>query len=290
MPDGYCTLNDVRRALRKAELPGDVSQDKDIAIDAIAAQTEWFEKTFSRHWYVSGGITEDNEGLIPTAAKTRDDEHDIPTHGGLVHGSSERDRRLTRKNSDALLEAGPRHDRRRRAARDPKQEIRIATGRPEALKPPVDEDVPAYTRITFARRDIQAVNELHVINEDGGYDDWVASNDYTGGVGTTNRGNDWWVRINNGGRSELYLDVHAMDDDIASFSNAVYVDIDYGHKGLPRTARRGIAFRAAADLVEEAVIEIPNNATIYNIETKAEELREQAKKLLSAYRLNDEGE
>ena len=284
MATGYCTLDDVRRALRTAELPGDISQDKEIAIDAIAAQTEWLEKELDRHWYVSGGITEDDENLIPTDPNTRDDEHDIQTHGGFVHGSSERDRHRTRKNSDALLESGPRYERRRKHYQDPKREIRIAFGRPEALEPPVDDTIPAYTRITFDRRDVQALNTLNVVNENGGFDDWVGSNDYDGGVGKQNRGKDYWVHVDNGGVSELYLDVHAMDDDIPSFSNAVYVNIDYGHEGLPRTVRRAVAFRAASDFVEEAAIQIPNNSEVYGVESLAEQFERKAEELLEVYR------
>jgi hypothetical protein len=283
MPTGYCTVDDVRRALREADLPGDAQQDKDILIDAITAQTEWFEKTFKRHWYVSGGVQEDDEGLIPSDPKTRNDEHDIPTHGGFVHGSSEVERFRYSANSDELLESGPRHERRRRHHREAKRSIRLAFGDAAALEPPVDDSVPAYTRITFDRRDVEALNELHVVNANGGYDDWVDDSAYTGGVGNSHRGEDFWVRINNGGVSELYLDVHAMDDDIPSFSNAVYPALEYGRDDLPRTARRGIAFRAAADLTQEASIQIPDNARLRSADSLAEEFRDKADELLSVY-------
>jgi len=280
---GYCTLEDVRRALRKADLPGDVGQDEQIAVDAITAETEPLEKSLSRHWYEPGGISEATAVEIPTAPKTRDDEHDIPRHGALVHGASERDRHRSRENSDALLESDPRYVRRRRDhRRDVKREIRIATGE---YHDGYHDDRPAYTRITLDRRDVEAVNELHVIGEDGTYTDWVASDKYDGGVGKANRGEDYWVRINNGGVSELYIDVHALDDDIASLSNAVYVDIDYGHEGIPRSVRRAVALRAGAELAEDAVIEIPSNTTLYNVETKADEMREKADTLLEEYEL-----
>jgi len=267
--NGYCTLEDVRRALRSAELPGDVSQDKDIAIDAIVAQTRTLEKELSRHYYEPNGINEDNEGLIPTSVNTRDDEHDIPTQGGYVVGAYDGTDNAWTPASGTVFES--------RQDPDPKEQIRRATdGNLD------DDTVPTYTRIRLARRDVDAVNTLNVLNADGGYDDWVASSDYDGGVGTQHRGEDYWVRINNGGVSELYIDIHALDDDITGFSNAVYVDIDFGRSGIPRNVRRAVAFRAGADLVEEAVIEIPQNATLYNIDTKAEEMREQANRLLEA--------
>ncbi|QLG47897.1 hypothetical protein [Natrinema halophilum] len=283
MPTGYCTLEDVRRALQKSQLPGDLSQDKQIAVDAITSQSRWLERTYKRHWYAATGdpiLDEATEIDIPTEPRTRDDEHDISTHGAMVHGASERDRHRFRKNSDALLEAGPRYDRCRRDRREPKQEIRIAIGEPEALESPVDEDVPAYTRIRLDRKDVESINELHVINADGGYDDWVAESDYDGGAGLSHRGEDYWGRVNNDGISELYLNVHAMDDDIASLSKAVYVDWDYGTEGISRTVRRAVALFAGAEFTEELSAQVPENAKLYNAETKADEMRDRARKLL----------
>ncbi|QLH78677.1 hypothetical protein HZS55_15885 [Halosimplex rubrum] len=280
MPTGYCTLGDLRRALREAELPGDIGQDEQLAVDAIVAETEPLVKSLKRHWFEPGGIDEATAIDIPTGPKTRDDEHDIPRHGAQVHGASEEERYRYRENSDALLESDPRHDRHRREERsDPKREIRISIGEYDDYR----DDIPAYTRIRFDRRDVDAVNELHVIGADGSYTDWVDSSDYDGGVGKTHRGEDYWVRINNGGWSELYLDVHAMDDDLASLSNAVYVDLDYGHEGIPRNVRRAVALRAGAEFAEEAAIQIPENATVYNVETKADRMREKADELLEVY-------
>jgi len=280
---GYCTLEDVRRALRKAGLPGDVAQDERIAVDAILAETEPLERSLSRHFYEPGGIDEATVVTVATEPKTRDDEHDLPTHAGLVHGASERDRYRYRENSDALLESDPRSDRRRKSRREPKRELRIAIGDAEALEPPIDETRPAYTRIRLERHYVDAINKLLVIGPDGAYTDWVAEADYDGGVGLEHRGSEYWVRINSGGVSELYLDVHAMADDLNSLSNAVYVDFDHGHSGIPRAVRRAVALRAGAELVEESVVEIPDNATIYGIETKAEEMREKADTLLEEY-------
>ncbi|AGN33843.1 hypothetical protein HALG_00055, partial [Halorubrum virus CGphi46] len=36
-------------------------------------------------------------------------------------------------------------------------------------------------------------------------------------------------------------------------------------------------------LAEDAVIEIPSNTTLYNVETKAEEMRSEATRLLEEY-------
>lgn len=278
MATGYCTLEDLRRALQKADLPGDLSRDNQIAVDAISSQSIWLERTYKRHWYEPDGIDDAEEIDIPQSPKTRDDEYDIPRHGGLVHGESERERYRFRENSDALLESDPRHDRRRRELRrDPKREIRIATG--EYLDG-FEENLPAYTRIRLDRKDVDTLNSLHVIGDDGRYTDWVDDSEYDGGAGLMHRGEDFWARTNNDGISELYIDVHSLDDDIASLSNAVYLDFDYGSEGIPRNVRRAVACFAAAEFAEEATIQIPENATIYNVETLSEKLQTKAEKLL----------
>lgn len=278
MPTGYCTVEDVRRVMQEAEFSGALgSENNQIVVDAIASFTTPLEKAAKRHWYAEGPVDGDDHDLIPTGPKTRDDEHDIPTRGGFVHGASERRRRRTRKNSDALLEAGPNHRYRRKHDRRPKREIRLAFGELH------DKSAPAYTRITFERKDVEAVNELHVVNGDGAFDEWTAG-DYEGGVGNEHRGDDWWVRVNNRGVTELYLDVHAMDDDPASLANAVYVDLDYGHAGLPQNVRRGVALLTASELVldDELVTAIPDNGQLINVETKAERWgRQGAQKLES---------
>jgi hypothetical protein len=241
---GYCTLEDLRRALREAELPGDLSQDTQIAVDAITAQTEPLEKSLKRHWYEPTGIDEATEITIPTGPQSRDDEEDIPTGGAFV----------------------------------------------------VDDDGPEpktwhqdYTRIRLARRDATAITKLLVADGDG-YTDWVASTDYSGGTWPDALGENYYLRINNGGWSDLYLDttnllVDGEDEEyvLDSFSNAVYVEFDYGHEGIPKAVRRAVAFRAASDFVEEASIEIPQNATLYNVESLAEEYERKADELLEEY-------
>jgi len=244
---GYCTLDDVRRALRKAGLPGDVQQDERIAVDAITAETEPLEKSLKRHWYASTGddiLGEATAIDIPTAPKTRDDEHDIPTGAAQIVGEP-----ATPKTSQG-----------------------------------------DYAKLELARRDADAVGALHVRTSDGTYEDWVASDDYTEGSWPPS-GEDYYLRVNNGGWSRLYLDttnflVEGEDDEyvLDSWANAVYLKFDYGHEGIPRNVRRAVALRAGAELVEEAVVQIPENATVYNVETKADEMRSKADDLLEVYR------
>jgi len=96
MVTGYCTVDDVRRALRKAKLPGDAVQDREIALDAITGTTEWLRKSLDAHFYVAGGISEDSDDLVPTDVRSRGPEqHDIPSTPHPQHStlfSSRRDR------------------------------------------------------------------------------------------------------------------------------------------------------------------------------------------------------
>lgn len=239
---GYCTLDDLRRALREAGLPGDAEQDPQIAVDAITAETEPLQRSLKRHFYEPTGIDEASEVTIPTEPKTRDDEESIPTGGVSLSG--------------------------------------------EPTTPKTWQG--SYTRIQLGRNYAKQINKLLVQGADGSYTDWVTSDEYSGGQWPDAIGEDYFLRVNNGGVSQLYIDSqNFLDEDgepiVDSFANVVYVDFDYGHEGIPQAVRRAVALRAGAELVEEAVIEIPQNATVYNIETKAEKMREKADELLAEY-------
>jgi len=266
MVEGYCTVDDVRRVFQDPNFSGTLAESNNqLVVDQIAAISSTVEKATKRHWY-GGGIDEDSQNVIPSGTKSRDDEYGLPRQGGQVHGASERRRLQYRKNSDALLESDPRSERRRRDRRKLKRDIRLAFG---DLR---DDTAPAYTRITLVRRDVSSLDELLVLNESGAYDDWVASDDYDTGVGLSNRGADAWVRLNNGGISELNIDVHALDDDIPSLANAVYAVTTYGIDEVPMRIRRGVAHLVAADLVlnDEFVTAIPDDGQLTSLETKAQ--------------------
>ena len=248
MPTGYCTLEDVRRALRQSDLPGDLSQDKQIAVDAVVAQTEELGKNLKRHWYAETGAAILDEATtvdIPTGPKSRDDEESIPTGGAFLAG--------------------------------------------DAPEPKTWQG--SYTRLDLDRRDAESVEELLVRDRDGGYTDWVTDTDYSGGTWPDALGEDYVLRVNNGGYSVLYLDTENFlkedeDDEyyLESFANAVYVTFSFGHSGIPQTFRRAVALRAAAEFTEEASVEIPENETVYGVETKADKMRDRAEELLEVYR------
>lgn len=148
-----------------------------------------------------------------------------------------------------------------------------------------------YTKIRLARRDAESVSQLLVATEDG-YEDWVASDQYDGGSFPAALGDDYYLRVNNGGWSELYLDAdHFLDEDdepiVDSFANAVYVFFEYGHEGLPENVRRAVAMRSAAQLLapdDDAALGIPDNGNLVAQESKVKALERQADELLEVYR------
>lgn len=233
---GYCTHEDVRRALQETDIAFDDAElSGEYVTDAITAQTDWVDETIKRHWYDPDGLEEDTEGLIPSEPRTREDEEDIKTRSAFV----------------------------------------------------VDDDGPepkpshaTYTRIRLARRDVGDIRSLYVLNGDGEYVDWVEDNDIESG-----RFGDYYVQVNNEGWSELYLDIDQLDD-LDSYSRAVYVEYDYGHEGLPKTLRRGIALRAGADLIrdDESAVGIPDSGQLVELDTKADAMESRAEEYLDTYR------
>jgi len=274
-PVGYCTLEDLRRALRAASLPGDISQDQRLAVDAITAETEWMEKTYKRHWYAPTGadILDEASAIdIPTSPKTRDDEEDIPTRAFLTTGTDDRSSYYPPAWVDY----------------DPDDGTEPDYGEMDGLAPKTVQG--NYAAIELARRDGESISALHVRTEDGTFEDWAESTDYSEGSWPPS-GEDYYLRVNNGGQTRLYLDTTNLLKDgednefvLGSFANAVYLEWSYGHEGIPRNVRRAVALRAGAEFAEEATVQIPDNATVYNIETKADQMRSKADELLEVYR------
>lgn len=141
---GYCTVDDVREALRKRELSGDLNTD--LVETTILGQTEWLQETTNRHWYEPTGLDDDSTGLISTDPLTHaNDEQDVPSS----------------------------------AHADPVQ-MQVAAAR--QARYPVRHAGP-YTRVLLGRRDVREVTELLVRTNTGDYTDWVASDEYAEGRG-----------------------------------------------------------------------------------------------------------
>jgi len=273
--EGYCTLEDVRRALQKAALPGDISQDKRLAVDAIAAETEPLEKSLKRHWYAPTGasiLDEADQIDIPTSPKTRDDEEDIPTRAFLTTGTDDR----SSYYPPTWVDYDPTDDE------EPDYEDM------DGLSPKTEQG--DYAALPLARRDAESISALHVRTADGTFEDWAASSDYSEGSWPPS-GEDYYLRVNNGGWSRVYIDTSNLLKEgetdeyvLDSFANAVYIEWSYGHEGIPRNVRRAVALRAGAEFAEELAVQIPDNAKLYNVESKADRMREKADELLEVYR------
>ena len=245
MPTGYCTVEDVRRALQETGFNGALgADDEQLVVNTIAGLQEWLEKTTKRHWYEPTGLDEDTHDIIPSSPKSRDDEYSIPT-GIPVSG--------------------------------------------QAPKPKTSQG--DYAKIDLARRDAKSISKFLVRTEDGSFEDWTST--YTGGTWPDAVGDDYYLRVNNGGWSRLYLDVKNLlvedeDDEyiLESFANAVYLTWEYGHEGIPQTVRRAVAMKAAAQLLapdDEASLQIPENANLQAVESKVSALERQAEELLEVY-------
>ncbi|QLK25414.1 hypothetical protein HYG81_15170 [Natrinema zhouii] len=190
----------------------------------------------------------------------------------------------TRPDEDThgLLPIGPK-------SRDDEEDI--PTGGASIVGEPVTPKTwqGSYTRIELDRRDAESITELLVRTPDG-YEDWVGSSEYSGGTWPDALGDDYYLRINNGGVSQLYLDTeNLLDEDdeplLESYSNAVYVTFDYGHEGIPDTVRKAVAMRACAKLLidDESALGIPDNGQLVNPESKKQAMESAAEELLEVY-------
>jgi len=276
MPTGYCTLEDLRIALQKADLPGDLSQDKQLAVRAITAQTEPLEKEFKRHWYAPTGapiLDEADQIDIPTEPKSRDDEEDIPTRSFLTTSTDDRSSYYPPAWVDY----------------DPHDDTEPDYGDMDGLAPKTVQG--DYAAIPLARRDAESISALHVRTGDGTFEDWAASSDYSEGSWPPAGDVDYYLRVNNGGWSRLYLDTTNLleedeDDEyvLDSFANAVYLEWSYGHEGIPDNVRRAVALRAAAMFVDEAAVQIPDNVRVSSVDALADKFETRADELLEVYK------
>lgn len=142
MPTGYCTVDDVRRALREADLPGDAQQDRDIVIDAITGQTQWLRKATDCHFYVPDGVDEDEDNLVPTEARSRGPEElDVPSTPHPQHSTMFSDRR----------------DRYPHKTHGP------------------------FCRMKVEKHDVSELTTLEVSDLGGEYEDWTTTSDKTEG-------------------------------------------------------------------------------------------------------------
>lgn len=138
---GYCTLEDVRKALQETDLAFDDAElSHEFVKPAILGQTEWLQETTNRHWFEPGG-TDGGEGdLLPTDPLTHShDALDIPSSPHADHAQMQS--AAARGRRYPVRHAGP------------------------------------YTRVLLSRRDVRDVTELLVRDNTGGVTDWVENKD-----------------------------------------------------------------------------------------------------------------
>lgn len=254
---GYCTVDDVRLALRKSDLPGDAVQDRDIVVNAITAQTEWVQETTNRHWFdVHEDATVYGEGIYGDGVYATGqyvDEIELLPEEPLKHSMDELD-----------IPSSP-HAGHTQAFRG---------GRGQARYPA--RYAGPYTRVKLTRRDVIRLNELLIRDNAGGVTDWVDEK-------TEGRGEDYYVQTNDhDGFSYLYLHTGSLPR-LRDYGNSVIATYQYGIEGITQTVRRATALRAAAHLTDKAAIQIPDNARLTNVETLADEMRQRAEELLSIH-------
>jgi hypothetical protein len=239
MATGYCIVDDVRRALRQADLPGDAQQDREIVLDAIEGTTEWLRKSLDAHFYVPGGVTGDTDNLVPSTVRTRGPEHlDIPSTPHTQHSS-------------LFTEGRHRH--------------------------PLKTSGP-FVSIPLDKQDVQSISTLDVRDASGDFEDWVAASGKTSG-------DDYRLvtEASTPGRSKLELRAASLPA-LRHYDRAVSVTYDYGTAELPQTVRRAVAFKAAAELAEDAVLQIPQQTEIYDVESLADFFDRKASEKLAEYR------
>lgn len=135
-----------------------------------------------------------------------------------------------------------------------------------------------YTRVSLAKRDVDSLSALYVRDASGAEDDWTQTK-------TQGRGEAFYTQTDpHTGTTYVYLHIGDLPP-LYDYSNAVRVDYTYGAQGIPNSVRRGIALRAAAELVidDDATVGIPNDGQLVALDTKASQYRSRADDLLDPY-------
>lgn len=244
--EGYCTAEDVRKALQERGLDGDGQGplSKPIVDAAIAGQTDWIRRETKRHWY------------DPNADSDSDTSNDILPSSP---------RSITEENGD--IPSSP-HAGHAQLAVDDNVRYPVTQG-------------GGYAEIRLGFKDIESVTKLLVREKGRDYTDWVADSGIVQG-----RGEDYYLESDpETDITDLYIDTRALAPR-QDWTNTVVVDFDYGTSPIPETIRRAQAALAGADLVmdDDVKTAIPNDGQLIAVETKADRLIKQAMRLLEPYR------
>lgn len=243
MPQGYCTVEDVRRTLQEVSFDGALEQaDNQAVVNKIAGQTQWLRSKTSRHWYEPNGIDEDTHNLIPTAPRDHGpEENDIPSTPHPQHST--------------LFDA----DRGRY---------------PHRTHGP-------YTRIRLDKHYADTITALEVRDASGSYTDWVADNSKEKGddyrlyvePGTTSSPSYVDLRVDSLPPLRHYDGAVRVTYDYGAEGLSQTI--------REVVAMKTAAELLAPD--DEANLGIPENANLQSVETKVQALERQAEEKLEVY-------
>jgi len=240
---GYCEREDVQEAMQENDRSfGEFPLDNDSVDAAVASASRWFNTATDAHFYDSNAAASDlisSDTLQATDIRLSIPSSDHPQEGQLMYTS----RGVTDRFSYPVTQTG-------RYAR--------ATTVAGVAR------LPAFY--------VESVDKLLVRETGGDVEDWVASSDFQQG-----RGEDYYLiqdGQNNTGRSYLYLLAESIGPRV-DFEDILTVDLSYGLDWQDRPwpeVRRGVAHLAAAELTadDDLLAQVPENATISNVQTVAE--------------------
>jgi len=245
MPEGYCTVTDVRRVLQQKDFSGEFVEDNNQAVvNKITAQSQWLRDRTSRHWYEAGGVSPDAQDLVPTGPKTRaDEEHDIPS----------------------TPHAGPR-------------QMQVPASR-QARYPLRNND--SFVRIRLDKHYAGSLTAVKIQDASGSFTDWVAAPGKTQGEdyrlyvepGSTSSPSFVDLRARVLPRLRNYDSALQVSYDYGADA--------LSQTAREATAMRAAAQLLAPD--DEATLSIPEDANLQTVETKVQALERQAEDLLEAF-------
>jgi len=244
--DGYCEVDDVRRALQNN--PRAMNNTDALADDIVKAEIQgasaWLRKTTNAHWYDSGGA---NTDVVPTGPRSVSNARmDVPS------SPHRQDRQLF---TDAV-----------------------------GMRYPVTTDGP-YARIRLDHRYVQELTRLAVRDRAGDTTDWTTDPDITSGVGEDYhlRREDQegtgasflYVRAASIGARTDYGGLLVLDYDYG---------LDAGSEDW-QDVRRGVAHLTAAEIVDDddVLASIPDDGQLVGVDTQAQSHLDRAMTYLEPY-------
>jgi len=136
-----------------------------------------------------------------------------------------------------------------------------------------------YARVALSHYHFRTIDALRV-RARREYTDWVQASDRTEG-----RSEDYYVTVDDRGRSELYVDtrsIRAQHD----YTEAIVADYSYGRERIPETIRRAVALKAAAEVVtdKDSRVRIPDAGGAVDVQTASDIFDRMADEKLAPYR------